>query len=71
MGLDVVVDLEAATFMDCAGVRALLRAGADIGPDRFSITPGPPQVQRLFQLVGLTSFLRVAPLPLTPGRTAA
>lgn len=70
-GLEVVVDLEHATFMDCAGARTLLEAGAAIGRERFSVTPGSPQVQRLFELTGIASQLRVTPGPLTLGRRAA
>jgi anti-anti-sigma factor len=71
MGHVIVVDLDGVTFMDCAGVRALLQASANLGPERLSVTPGPPQVQRLFELAGITSLLRVAPRPLTLGRRAA
>ena len=70
-GLEVIVDLEGTTFMDCAGLGALLEASADVGPARLSVTPGPPQVQRLFELAGITGLLRIAPRPLTLGRRAA
>ncbi len=69
--LEVIVDLEGATFMDCAGLAALLQARADLGPSRLSVTPGPRQVQRLFELAGITGLHRVAPRPLTLGRRAA
>jgi len=68
---EVVVDLGRATFIDCTGLRALLQASADIGPARLSVTPGPPQVQRLFELAGITGRRRVAPRTLTLGRRAA
>jgi anti-anti-sigma factor len=71
IGDEVVVDLQGATFMDCTGLGALLQASADICPARLSVTPGPPQVQRLFELAGITGLLRVAPRPLTLGRRAA
>jgi anti-anti-sigma factor len=71
MGTEVVIDLEGATFMDCAGLGALLQANSDLGPGRLSVTPGPPQVQRLFEFAGITRLLRVAPRPLTLGRRAA
>ncbi len=71
MGHEIVVDLEDATFMDCAGMRTLLQARTDIGPARFFVTPGPPQVQRLFQLAGTSGMLHVVPRPLTLGREAA
>src|SRR5581483_4679498 len=70
-GLEVIVDLEGTTFMDCAGLGALLKAGADLGPARLSVTPGPRQVQRLFELAGITRLRRVAPRPPTLGRRAA
>jgi anti-anti-sigma factor len=69
--LEVIVDLEGATFMDCAGLSALLKASADMAPTSLSVTPGPRQVQRLFELAGVTDLLRVAPRPLTLGRRAA
>jgi len=68
---EIVVDLEGTTFMDCAGMRTLLEAREQIGPTRFSVTPGPPQVQRLFQLADVTAMLRVVSRPLTLGRQAA
>jgi anti-anti-sigma factor len=71
MGDEVVVDLEGATFMDCAGLGALLQASANIAPTRFSVTPGPTQVKRLFELAGMTGLLRVTRRPLTLGRRAA
>lgn len=71
MGDEVVVDLDGVTFMDCAGLGALVQTSTNMGPERFSVTPGPPQVQRLFELAGITSLLRVAPRPLTLGRRAA
>jgi anti-anti-sigma factor len=70
-GLEVIVDLESTTFMDCTGLSALLQAEADIAPVRLSVTPGPPQVQRLFELAEITCLRRVAPRPLTLGRRAA
>jgi anti-anti-sigma factor len=71
MGDEVIVDLEGVTFMDCAGLGALLQGRADIGPAKFSVTAGPPQVQRLFELAGITGVLRVTRRPLTLGRRAA
>src|SRR5437660_3955204 len=51
-GVDVIVDLENVAFMDCAGLRVLLTASESSGPAAFSVTPGPRQVQRLFELTG-------------------
>jgi anti-anti-sigma factor len=67
---EIVVDLEGTTFMDCAGMRTLLEAREQIGPARFSVTPGPPQVQRLFQLADVSGMLRVVPRPRALGRHA-
>jgi hypothetical protein len=52
-------------------MRTLLEARADIGPARFSVTPGPPQVQKLFELAALTGVLRVVPRPRALGLRAA
>lgn len=70
-GSEIVVDLENATFMDSAGVQPLVDASLAMGPARFSVTSGPPQIQRLFQLTGIIGLLRIAPRPLTLGRRAA
>jgi anti-anti-sigma factor len=60
---DVIVDLEAVTFMDCAGLRALLDAAFNAGAAdaRFGVTPGPRQVQRLFEITKLDGLLRIVP----------
>lgn len=58
-GKDVVVDLEEVSFMDGAGLR-LLATAARGGP-RLWVTPGPPQVQRLFALSGAGRVLNVLP----------
>jgi anti-sigma B factor antagonist len=55
----VVVDLRGLTFIDSTGLRAIL-AGRDHcaeGGVEFLLVPGPPQVQRLFSLVGLLDVL--------------
>lgn len=70
-GLEIVVDLDDATFMDCAGMRPLLEASLAMGPARFSVTSGPPQIQRLFQFAGIIGVLRTARRSLTLGRVAA
>jgi anti-sigma B factor antagonist len=60
-GIDVIVDLEQVEFMDCAGLRVLLRfASSRIAASApFTVTPGTPQVQRLFHLSRIGSLLRV------------
>jgi anti-anti-sigma factor len=59
---ELIVDLERVEFMDCAGLRVLMRwAGesGDRGPKIRSVTPGPRQVQRLFELTGANRLLQV------------
>jgi anti-anti-sigma factor len=58
-GADVIVDLQRVEFMDCAGLGVLLSASADSGPAGFSVTPGPRQLQRLFQLTGAAAQLDI------------
>jgi anti-anti-sigma factor len=70
-GLAVVVDLEQVEFIDCAGLHTLVRATASAGPNRLSVTPGTPQVQRLFDLVGVDDLLHVLPSPLGIDHSAA
>jgi len=53
------IDLSALTFMDSTGLRAVLLARAaciDSGRE-FSLKPGPPAVQRIFELTGLIAEL--------------
>ena len=57
----IIVDLERVEFMDCAGLRVLVNASAKLGPARFSVILGSPQVQKLFELTGMTGVLRVIP----------
>lgn len=55
----VVVDLRGLTFIDSTGLRAIL-AGRDHCAGQgieFLLVPGPPQVQRLFSVVGLLDVL--------------
>ena len=52
----VVVDLSRVTFIDSSGMRALLRLHVKVGT-RLSLIPGPPRVQRVFELAGLTAAL--------------
>jgi anti-anti-sigma factor len=54
----VVVDLQGVVFMDATGLGVLVRhASRDENAERLRITPGPPQVQRLFDLSGLRTQL--------------
>jgi anti-anti-sigma regulatory factor len=47
--------------MDCAGLRVLagFAAGKDSVRVPLAVTPGPPQVQKLFELTGIGSLLSV------------
>ena len=54
----LVVDLDAVTFMDAAGLAVLIRhALSDQRDERLKITDGSPQVRRLFELTGLDTRL--------------
>ncbi|HEV7584515.1 MAG TPA: STAS domain-containing protein [Solirubrobacteraceae bacterium] len=62
----IVIDLSRLTFMGSTGVRLILSARemcAQHGCD-FFIVPGPPSVQRLFELTGLLESL---PFTTNPG----
>ena len=61
-GVSVMLDLEQVEFMDAAGLRVLLDADERSAPGDFSVTPGSPQVQRLFELTGAEAVLHVVPL---------
>jgi len=52
----VVLDLRQVVFIDCAGLRRILRFN-DASRD-FALIPGPSQVQRLFRLTGTFGELR-------------
>jgi anti-anti-sigma factor len=52
----LLLDLHELTFIDCAGIRSIV-AIQDLCSKRrcgFSLVPGREQVQRLFELCGLT-----------------
>jgi anti-anti-sigma factor len=67
--VSIIVDLERVEFMDCAALRVLVNASAQLGPARFSVALGSPQVRKLFELTGMTAVLHVIPRALD--RTAA
>lgn len=56
----VRLDLSGLTFMDSTGLRTVLRAKelSDSHGFELSLVPGPPKVQRLFEV---TALLRVLP----------
>ncbi len=52
----VILDLEPVSFMDAAGIRAILR-GADIFGPRFVLRRTPRYVMRLFTITGVDQQL--------------
>ncbi len=55
----VVLDIEAVTFMDSAGLHCVLvceRVCRDAGV-AFALTPGSPRIRRLFAVAGLLDWL--------------
>jgi anti-sigma B factor antagonist len=59
-----LLDLRDLTFMDSSGLRLILKAHAAARRDGWAleIVPGPPAVQRVFQICGVEDDLRfVAP----------
>lgn len=61
----VVVDLRGLEFMDSTGLHLLLQAqqhAHDLGR-KFALVRGPEQVQRLFDLTGLTDTLTIVDTP--------
>jgi len=61
----VVVDLRGLEFMDSTGLHAVLRIHHDAHElgRRFAVIRGPDQVQRLFELTGLTETLTIVDSP--------
>ena len=58
-GAPVRLDLTDVTFLDSSGMRSLLRAYR-LAAERdaaFEVVPGPPPVQRVFQVTGLADQL--------------
>jgi anti-anti-sigma factor len=55
----VVLDLRGTTFLDSTGLRLALDAHAVSAADGwvFGIIPGPPNVQRAFEIAGLSERL--------------
>jgi len=54
----LVIDLRRTTFIDSTGLRELVNADAEV-PNRLRIVNGSPQVERLFDLVGLRGRLPI------------
>ena len=59
LGATTVVDLRGLTFIDSTGVSGLLAASrrAQEAGRRLVCVPGPPSIQRIFQLTGLDTVL--------------
>jgi anti-sigma B factor antagonist len=55
----VTLDLSGLTFMDCCGLHSVLSLGKTCQKCayEFTLIPGQPQVQRLFELTGLLDVL--------------
>ena len=55
-----VLDLSGLTFMDSSGLRAILSANGAARREGWTlaIVPGPPAVQRVFEICGVTDGLR-------------
>lgn len=58
----VILDLERVTFMDAAGIRAILQA-ADVFGRRFILRRTPPHVMRLFAITGVEQGLNFETAP--------
>jgi anti-sigma B factor antagonist len=59
----IVLDLRAVRFMDSSGLRLVMRedAAARAEGRTFRIVPGPPAVQRLFELTCVLDRLQFLP----------
>lgn len=57
---ELVLDLRELAFIDSTGLHAILRARAHCKAHRCELflTPGPPAVQRVFELAGLLERLK-------------
>ena len=61
---NLIVDLGGLSFMDSTGLRLVLKWHAEAQNDGFDIAfaPGPPVVQRVFELTGMTEQVRFVEL---------
>jgi anti-sigma B factor antagonist len=62
---ELVLDLQGLEFIDSTGLSAILRVSERCEAYRCTLylTPGPPKVQRLFELTGLLERLPFVELP--------
>jgi anti-anti-sigma factor len=66
----LILDLGEVTYMDSSGLRVIIAAGRmceELG-NEFALVPGPPEVQRLFELMGLSENLRFTTTSRPPAR---
>jgi anti-anti-sigma factor len=66
----LILDLSDLAFLDSSGLRAILRlhAASAQGSFRLELKPGPPTVQRIFELTGMVDTLPfIQPLRRTRG----
>ena len=56
---NIVLDLSGLTFMDSSGLHLVTRWANDASRDGFAfeLEPGPPAVQRIFELTAMTDLL--------------
>jgi anti-sigma B factor antagonist len=66
---DIVVDLRGLSFMDSAGVHMLVstQRWAEEASCGLSVVPGPPDLQRVLELTGAESLLRLVPVETIDG----
>ena len=66
-GSALVLDLSGLDFVDSSGVSAILRIQTRSQSEkprwRFAVVPGPPSVQRTFDISGATLLLRFVTAP--------
>ena len=60
--IDVVLDLSEVSFIDSSGIHAVVETSKRCAEleTRLVVVPGPPAVQRLFDLCGLVEHLQFA-----------
>lgn len=55
----LVVDFSGVTFMDSSGINVLAGAAKRLGPEAVLIAGSRPNINRLFELSGLSAVLRL------------
>jgi anti-sigma B factor antagonist len=61
-GAEVLIDLRELTFIDSTGIRLIVELWQRSNNDGIdlAILPGPPDVQRVFQITGLDEVLPIS-----------